>query len=256
MPKRNRLFGSLPPDVQADLSQQSRIVALERGKVLHHAGEDLRYVYFPITCLISVTIHLQEGKTIETGAMGSHEVLGVNALMGGCETTHTEYIVQVPGEALKVPAKPLFNAFEADARVRHIFLNYTQAMIAQVSQNTACIRAHSHEQRYARWLLCVRDRVQGDTLHLTQEFMGEALGMRRATICETANEFNDRGLITLTRGGLKIENAEGLKKISCECYEVLQHEYDRLLGAHQGPEATAHPGAQPENPRLNRGFIM
>jgi Mn-dependent DtxR family transcriptional regulator len=104
-------------------------------------------------------------------------------------------------------------------------------MIAQLSQNAACNRLHNINQRYARWLLEVRDRIQTDDLRLTQEFVGEMLGVRRATVTETAIRLEEQGLISVRRGLARIRDGEGLERVSCECYRVVKGEYDRLLGA-------------------------
>ena len=96
--------------------------------------------------------------------------------MGGSETNQTEYVVQIEGEALKIEAQPLLDAFDSNKSVRDVFLKYTQAYIAQLSQNVGCNRLHNVDQRFARWLLEVYDRIQTTDLRLTQEFIGEMLG--------------------------------------------------------------------------------
>jgi CRP-like cAMP-binding protein len=156
--------------------------------------------------------------------------VGINAFMGGSETTQTEYIVQAAGDALRIESEPLLHAFDRNKGVRDVLLKYTQAMVAQVSQNAACNRVHHTTQRYARWLLEVRDRVHSDELHVTQEFVAEMLGVRRPTISVVAAALQVRRIIKLERGRTCILDVEGLKEVACECYEVLQGEYDRLLG--------------------------
>src|SRR5687768_18548559 len=92
------------------------------------------------------------GKTAEAGAVGNREGVGVNAFMGGSETNQTEYVVQIEGEALKMEAHPLLDAFDSNKAVRDGFLKYTQAYIAQLSQNVGCNRRHTAEQPFARGL--------------------------------------------------------------------------------------------------------
>ena len=173
---------------------------------------------------------MREGKTAEAGAAGNREVVGVNAFMGGGETTQTEYIVQIEGDALKMEAQPLLDAFDSNKAVRDVFLKYTQAYIAQLSQNVGCNRLHNVEQRFARWLLEVYDRIDNMDLRLTQEFIGEMLGVHRPTVTEIANKLEEQGLITVQRGLIRISNVEGLERIACECYTIVKEEYDRLLG--------------------------
>lgn len=227
---RNRLLEALPRDVTDGLQRYFERITLPRGKVLHHPGDTIVHLYFPLNCLVSVTVTMKQGKVAEAGAVGNREVVGVNAFMGGSETNQTEYIVQIEGEALKMEAQPLLDAFNSNKAVRDVFLKYTQAYIAQLSQNVACNRLHNGEQRFARWLLEVYDRIGTTDLRLTQEFIGEMLGVHRPTVTDIATKLEAGGLITVRRGLIRIANVEGLERIACECYSVVQEEYNRLLG--------------------------
>jgi len=171
-----------------------------------------------------------DGRTVEAGAIGRREVVGINAFMGGRETTRTEYIVQLPGEAMKIAADPLMTEFNRNSEMRDLMLKYTQALIAQVSQNAACNRLDDMDERCARWLLEVRDRIESDRLPLTQEFIAEMLGVRRAGVTETALRLKEKGVIEYSRGHIEITDVQGLAVLSCECYMLLKEEYDRLLG--------------------------
>ena len=104
MQKHNRLIDALPADVYEGLANAFELVPLTLGTVLHRPGDVIRHLYFPLDCMISITITMSEGKTVEAGAVGNREVVGINAFMGGSETTQTEYIVQVAGDALRVEA--------------------------------------------------------------------------------------------------------------------------------------------------------
>ncbi|HEX7154615.1 MAG TPA: Crp/Fnr family transcriptional regulator [Thermoanaerobaculia bacterium] len=240
----NRLFDAFPDDVRSELERHASRLSLGRGVVLHRPGCVIEELYFPLDCLVSITITTQEGRTAETGVVGNREVVGVNAFMGGRETTQTEYVIQIEGGAIKVPADPLLHAFNTDKRVRDVLLKYTQAMIAQISQNAACNRLHNVQQRYARWLLEVRDRVESNELRLTQEFAAEMLGVRRATVTETAMVFELKGLLSIHRGEIRILDGDGLKQAACECYCVLNEEYDRLLGHAPRKSATVPTGSR------------
>jgi len=226
----NRLFDALPREVRERLASDMALHSLKRSLILHQPGEEIRDLYFPIDCAISVTVTMRDGRTAETGVVGSREVVGINAFMGGRETTQTEYVVQIPGGAIRVPADPLREEFDRNQDMRAVLLKYAQAMIAQISQNAACNALHSLEQRYARWLLEVRDRIQSDDLQLTHEFISEMLGVRRASVTDLAGEFEHRGMIRGTRGLTRIVDGERLEAVACECYSVLKDEYDRLLG--------------------------
>ena len=184
MTAKNRLLTALPGEVSEKLAPYLKLVSLERGKILHLPGEIIHDVYFPLDCQLSITITMKDGSTAETGVIGNREMLGVNAFMGGSETTQTEYIVQVAGSAMKTDAKVLLHEFDLNKKLRDLLLRYTQALIAQISQTTACNRLHVLEQRFARWLLEAQTRLESDKLLLTQEFLGDMLGVRRAGVTQ------------------------------------------------------------------------
>jgi len=150
--------------------------------------------------------------------------------MGGRETTQTEYVVQIAGDTIKMPTEPLRELFDRDIAVRSVLLKYTQAMLAQVTQNAACNSLHNIEQRFARWLLESRDRIGSDQLQLTHAFIAEMLGVRRAGVTEVSCRFEERGAVRKSQGRLRITDDAKLEAASCECYRVLAEEYDRLLG--------------------------
>ncbi|MDZ8027145.1 MAG: Crp/Fnr family transcriptional regulator [Nostoc sp. DedQUE11] len=162
------------------------------------------------------------------------EVIGINAFMGGRETTQTTYIVQIPGNAMKIRAQILLEEFDRNKELRDVMLRYTQAFIAQISQTTACNSLHKLDQRLARWLLEVHDRVEGDEIDLTQEFMAHMLGVRRAGVTQTAQKLQESGLIDYHRGRVQVLNRSGLEAYACECFQTVRDEYDRLLGSTHG----------------------
>src|SRR5688572_20671221 len=102
MASTNQILERLSPEIIKRLEPDFKLLTLEIGKVLHRPGEEIKELYFPLTCMISITVTMSEGKTIETGAVGNREAAGLNAFMGGRETTQTEYVVQVPGDALLI----------------------------------------------------------------------------------------------------------------------------------------------------------
>jgi len=230
MSRRNLLLDRLPRDVYERIKSELKRVSLSHGQVLHRAGEEIRYLHFPLTCMVSITVMTADGRTIETGAIGNRGVAGLNAFMGGHETTQTDYICQVSGENLTISAEPLKIEFNRNTEMREVLLRYTQGHMAEISQYVACISLHTLEQRFARWLLEVRERTQSDRFSLTQEFMAQMLGVRRAGVTVAALAFKEMGAIDYVRGDLKISDVKPLQKLACECYRALKDEYDRLLG--------------------------
>jgi CRP-like cAMP-binding protein len=230
MATENLLLTALPGEVVERLTRYMRTVDLKQGVVLHRPGQAIRTLYFPLGCLISVTVTMNEARTAEAGIVGSREMVGVNAFMGGRETNQTEYVCQSPGTAVKVEAAPFLEEFDQVKAVRDVMLRFTQAYIAQLSQNVACNRLHTIKQRLARWMLECRDRLKSDDLTLTHENISQMLGVRRSGITETAAELQDLGIIDHSRKRLRVVDPTKLEKVSCECFSVIREEYDRLLG--------------------------
>jgi len=142
-------------------------------------------------------------------------------------------VLQVAGGAVRMRAD-VMRREPRNGQLGDLTQRYTLGFMTQVSQGTACNRAHSAEERMARWLLIVQDRVGRDEFTLTQEFMSQMLGVRRATVSATAGGLQSAGLISYTRGNMKIENRAGLEQTSCECYQIVRNEFERLLGVPVG----------------------
>jgi CRP-like cAMP-binding protein len=143
---------------------------------------------------------------------------------------------------MKIKSEPLLEAFNRSKAVRDVLLRYTQAVISQISQNAACNRMHDVRQRYARWLLEVRDRIQTEDLRLTQEFAAEMIGVRRPTVTDVSAAFEAEGLVSVRRGLTRITDSDGLEAAACECYRIVKEEHDRLLGGRAGIRLAAAGG--------------
>jgi CRP-like cAMP-binding protein len=229
MGEDNHLLGLLPANAYQTLAPHFQTVFLEQGERLHVPGAPLKEVYFPIDCLLSITITMNDGKVFEAGMVGRYEMLGINAFMGKKETTQTEYSVQIAGKAIKLKAQLLQEEFDRNQELRTVLLRYTQAFIGQLSQTAACNSAHLLEQRLARWLLEVQTRIASNELNLTHEFIANMLGVRRSGVTQAAQMLQDRGFIRYRRGCIHILNQTGLEASACECFSAVKAEYDRLL---------------------------
>lgn len=247
MSAKNLLLSVIPAETMERLSQYTRTVDLPHGKVLHRPNDTIEDVYFPLTCLISITVTMNDGRICEAGIVGSRELVGINAFMGGRETNQTEYVTQVPGTAIRMVAEPLLAEFDRNKNLRDILLRFTQAYIAQLSQNVACNRVHDLNQRLARWLFESSDRLGSNDLELTHEFISEMLGVRRAGITDALGLLEASGIIKHGRKQVRILDPAALQARSCECYGVLRDEYDRLLGS--SLRANSKPGDE-KTPRL------
>jgi CRP-like cAMP-binding protein len=146
----------------------------------------------------------------------------------GTNTTPGIAFSQVPGSAYRLSAEEFKRNIEQPSQFTRILHRYTQALMTQISQGTACNRAHNNKQRCARWLLLTHDRVGKDEFKLTQEFLSQMLGVRRATINEIAGQLSATGAITYRRGTIQIVDRTRLESESCLCYSIIRDEYDRM----------------------------
>lgn len=224
----NWLLKALPPEDYQRLLPHLEWVSLPIHQVLYEANNAIPYVYFPTSAMISLVLTLMDGSTIEVGIIGHKGMAGISAILSGTTVTHRA-LVQVPGDALRLQATVLQAEFDKGGSLQKILLRYVQALFVQTSQSVACNRFHTTEKRLARWLLLVADAVSKDEFLLTQEFIGQMVGVRRAGVTVAAGSLAQLGLIHYTRGKIEIVNRPGLENFSCECYGVIRHEFSRML---------------------------
>ena len=229
MTPENHILTALPVEVLDRLAPYLAQVTLEKGEIIQYPGDPVTHLYFPIDCLCSITITMEDGAVAEVGMVGIWDVFGISAFLGSRETAQTDASVQVPGRALKIEAQVVRQAFNQNAVLRDVLLRYTQAFMAQVAQTAACNALHSLEQRLPRWLLEAQWQLKSDDLPLTQEFLATMLGVRRAGVTQTAQKLQERKLIQYRRGNVRILNQSGLEATGCECFRTIQAQYKRLL---------------------------
>jgi CRP-like cAMP-binding protein len=229
LPVSNRLIKVLPSEVYMRVCRALEYFAFERGGVVYEPGERMDYVYFPISVVLSVIHTMADGATAEIGLIGSEGVVGVALLLGG-DMTPDQAVAQVAGVALRMKAQALLEEFQRGGPFQVTLLRYTQALITQVSQTAVCNRLHPIEQRLARWLMMIRDRLPSDDVHMTHESLAHVLGVRREGVTLAAHRLQDADLIRYHHGHITILHREGLEAAACECYRVVKDEFDRLLG--------------------------
>jgi signal transduction histidine kinase len=229
-PVGNHMLAALPAEEYERLLPNVETVELRRGQVLQRPGETISHVYFPCRSVIALLSSTESGASAEVGVVGSEGMAGLSSFLGGDTTPH-EAVVLVAGSAVRVSAELLNNSARRGGTLLAVLHLYTQAQLTQASQSSVCNRLHHVGEQLARLLLSIHDRVEGDEFKLTHELMAHMLGVRRAGVSEAAAKFRDAGLIGYRRGDIKILDREGLKAASCECYEVIKGEFDRLLTA-------------------------
>lgn len=226
---RNYLLAALPEEEFLRIYSKLEPITLSLGDSLYEYGEKMDYAYFPTTAIVSMLYIMENGATAEIGIVGNDGLLGIALFMGG-ETTTSRAIIQSAGNLVRIKDKDLKDEFKTGGVFQELLLRYTQALLTQISQTAVCNRLHSIEQQLCRWLLMSHDRLQTDKLVMTHDLISNMLGVRREGITLAAQKLAKRKLITNNRGTITVIDRQGLEKAACECYAVVNAEYNRLLG--------------------------
>jgi CRP-like cAMP-binding protein len=226
---RNGLLASLPPADLAALAPHLVEAPLERGAVLQEAGQPIRRVYFPHSGLVSLLGMLPDGYAVDTAMIGREGAVGLSAGLGS-QLGVSQAVVQLAGHAAQImPARLAEVAAERKA-VRDMIVRFTDVLLAQVQQSVACNTMHHVQERLCRWLLQAHDRIGGDTLPLTQEFLSGMLGVQRTTVTAICRMLQADGVLDVRRGRIHIRDLAALQRKACACYGVVRSLTDRLNG--------------------------
>jgi CRP-like cAMP-binding protein len=227
-PTQNTLLAALPDQLQASLFPHLEIVSLAQGHVLQQPGDRWRHAYFPTSCILSNIYLLEDGSTAEIAVIGKEGMASVCMFMGG-ESMPNQTMVKSAGFAFRLGGQRLRDEFARSPAAQNLFLRYTQTLLTQMAQTAVCNRHHTLDQQLCRWLLLTLDRVSTNELHMTQELIANMLGVRREGVTEAAGHLQAAGLIRYARGRIHVLDRRGLELRSCECYQVIKKEFDRLL---------------------------
>lgn len=224
---RNQLLASLPTDVLTQLLPRLSPVQLKLRQVLAAANEPIEAVYFPEFGMVSMVAEFEDGARAEVGVIGSEGMVGV-PLLSAVDTSFTQYMVQLPGAALRMGAAAFRQELQENASFRTVLLRYNEALQAQIMQTAACNGRHGLEQRLARWLLMAHDRAGKDELSLTQDFIAMMLGVHRPTVTVAARILQRAGLIRYRAGLISVVDRSNLEAACCECYAAVQRRFAML----------------------------
>lgn len=218
---QNLLLESLPEETRARLKKLLEPVGMPKRADVYRPGHTPRYAYFLTSGMASIVLSTSEGLGMEIGIVGHEGTTAWLHLLGKLPVTSHGFM-QIEGTGLRMPMSDLRREYEADAALRQAIDAYAQHQTLVAQQLIVCNRKHSVEQRLARWLLMVQDRVGTLDLPLTQEFLAEMLGSRRTSVGVAIGELERRKLLVSHRGHVSIADDAGLRKASCECYGVLR----------------------------------
>ena len=216
----NEILLGLPPRERELLFSKLELVRLRMHHVLHEPGDTLKSAYFPNTGLVSILSVFPDGKSVEVGLVGKEGFIGL-PLVAGFRTAPTRAIAQIEGSVFRVDGETLVALLRRCPTLDRQLQQFSQIMAMQVTQIAACNRLHEVNERLARWLLMSADRIGSNSVPLTQELIAQMLGTRRSSVTVAAGALQKAGLITYTRGDVKIIDRKKLEESACECYGIM-----------------------------------
>jgi signal transduction histidine kinase/CheY-like chemotaxis protein len=223
---RNDLLAALPPNEYQRLLPDLKFVSLTSGQVLYAPGDQIHYAYFPINSVICLMALMENGANIGVGIVGKEGLIGLPLFLGG-NAMPNQALVQVAGSAIRMRAG-VFRKASEESGFNSLLHLYTQGVLTQASQAAACNRFHRIKPALANWLLSIHDRAGSPELRLTHELIATMMGVRRAGITTAMLQLQDEGLISCRRGAIRIIDLAGLESASCECYELVKEQFNRL----------------------------
>jgi len=224
----NTLFSSLPADSRERLAKAGEIVALKRGAKISDPGEELPFAFFPTAGIVSLVISMSDGASAEVGTVGDEGLVGLSILFRAGPTP-LRIFQQIAGEALRIPPDKFLREAERSPLMVARLHRFAQAFSVQNWHSAACNSLHPIDERCAKWLLMTRDRVHGNELALTQEFLAEMLGVRRPSVSVAAGTLQKAGMIRYTHGKITILDPERLESAACECYRTIGEQIIHLM---------------------------
>ena len=227
-PTKNAILDSLPPEEFEQVAAKISSDDLPREQVLHRCGERIEAIYFVTEGLVPVIDSMRDGLGVEISLIGCEGIAGIQAFLGNeIASYHTR--VQIPGKAYTLKTRDALRAFDACPSFRKIVLRYAHSVLAHAAKSASCNRLHEVEQRLARSLLIISDRLGSKEFYLTHKYLALMLGTRRTTLTLAARSLQDGGAIKYSRGNIRILNRQKLRKSACECYRALSGEMRRFL---------------------------
>jgi CRP-like cAMP-binding protein len=225
---RNDILRALLNSEYKHLSPMLERVDLKFGETIYQADQRIDHVYFPETAVVAMIDTLEDGGTVEVGVIGHEGMLGINIFLG-CLVTPDKAIVQISGSAMRMKTHDLRKELRFGSPLQRLLLHYTKALLAVISQSVACSQHHTIAQRLARWLLTMHDRIESNELEMPHKSIAAMLGARRVGVTTAAGALQAAGLISYRRAHIRILDAVGLEKKSCECYRFIKQQFDALL---------------------------
>ena len=205
-------------------------VDLPLGMQLSEPNRPVEYVYFLNSGLISTDALTEKGESVEVGLIGREGFAGLPALLDQPQMSHA-VLIQGVGDGLRIRSKIVRDQFMKGGMFQQLVHAFAYLQLVQVTQSVLCNRMHEVDARLARWLLTSADRMESESLNLTQEFLSQMLGVQRTTVTVAAGQMQRAGMIDYSRGKINLTDRQALTKVTCECYDIVSASYKRILKA-------------------------
>ena len=216
----------------ARLKPKFEDIALEQHQILFQADAPITHVYFPYEGVVSLQVLGADGAVVEAATIGNEGMVGLGGLLAD-DVSFTRQLVQLPGRASRIARDAFLAAISKSASLRGLLANHADAFAAQVLQTSACNAQHSTEERMARWLLMAFDRCGTDRINLTHDDLAVAFGVRRPTVTLVLRSLQAAQILETTRRAIAVIDRPGLEQISCECYQAIRKNYERVFVQHR-----------------------
>lgn len=216
----NHVLAALPSAEYQRLLPMLEPITLKFGEVLQEQGAPIRYVYFPVDCVICLLTETDDRRAVKTGLVGYEGMVGMSLALG-VDISPVRALVQVAGASHRMSAACFIDEFQRARTLRRELHRCAHAEMAQARQTAACMGSHLFEQRLTRWLLMTSDRSRSQEIPLTHEYLAAVMNARRESVTQAAGSLRSRGLISYARGKIKILDRTGLEAASCTCYRPI-----------------------------------
>jgi CRP-like cAMP-binding protein len=225
---QNKILARLPDHEALQIVSQMQLVSPKIGEVVAQPGTPPKWVHFPISLILSSVVILENGATVEGATIGREGMDGLWVLAPSLPNPY-RIVVQVGGQMLRISAHEFTRVLQEIPSLAQLLIRYAFVLIQRGTQNAACIKHHTIEQRMCRWLLETANRKGQDQFHMTQEFLGGMLGVRRQSVNQVAGVLQQAKLIQYHRGELTILERARLEAESCECFRVTAEIYKKSM---------------------------
>ncbi|ATE65429.1 Crp/Fnr family transcriptional regulator [Rhizorhabdus dicambivorans] len=226
---QNRLLAALKPEDLGLLLPAFTLQECAPGKILQEAGSDVRFAWFPLDAAAASFVVAADANHLVDAALIGCEGAVCGLVSSGRLPAYARAHVQFGGRFLRIPLSALAQAKEQSPSISRWVARYADCLVAQLFQSAACNASHTIAQRLSRWLLATRDRIHQDEIIITQEQLGEMLGVGRSFINRSLRQLGIKGILGARRRRIVIRDVDQLRTIACDCNDRIREHFDHVL---------------------------